>query len=926
MTMNLFAEPKRELTLADWEEEQDDAAGLRYYQRDACEAVKDILIRGVKPACFDALNPGYEGTLPARSTMVELFTGGGKCLGRGTPVMLWDGRIVGVENVKLGDRLMGPDSKPRRVLSVTQGHGPLRRIVPERGLPWVCNDVHVLTLRSLHDGSLVDIPVNEYEKRSVNFKLTHLQTQVGVEFPGKPTLPFPAYVMGLFVVDGMTDSAGRLVFCSSRNEVRDEVVAMVRKLGISVALKQAPNGRPGWHLTGKNAAGFSERFLAALPVSTSLEIPPAYLRASRAERLELLAGIVDGAAGVYDSHRYVIRCVEYGASFCADLLYLARSLGLTAEMGPNGLEVWGDTRVIPTRIRSAAPVLGTDVTKFRVEDAGQGEFFGFELEGDGRFLLGDFTVTHNTQIFSATTKEWLDLVRSVSASSPGRVLVLAHREELVKQAAKRLEQITGELVEVEKAEKRAWMGARIVVASIQTLMKKARLERFPRDHFSLIIHDEAHHYVTKNYRRPAEWFDQAKLLYVTATPDRGDGKAMGKVCETVAYKMDINDGIKEGFLVPIDAEEVVIQKVDLSGVEKTKDGDLNQAQLDEAMLKGAEGICQELYKRVPNEHTVLFTPGVKMAHYCAAKLNEYRPGCAAAVDGTTEEFERKRILQDFAEGRINFVCNCAILTEGFDAPITNVVARANPTMSRSRYAQETGRGTRVLPGIVDDVQLKDQAETRRRLIAASTKPVMLLLEFTGDGSKHSLVGPEDILGGDYSDAEKKQAKKVRKETGETDVQRSLAEARRQLAAIAKAMDAKVEATSRKFDPFTTIAVHEAHEHKYRLQHGYQAMTEGQLQALREMGLTTKELEGKSKHEAFVMLKRAAEHRKRGLASLKQLRTLQKYGVGDEKTSARRASSGIEYLVSCGWDSRRIDANRLATLVGTGQPRQPVEEW
>jgi superfamily II DNA or RNA helicase len=532
-----------------------------------------------------------------------------------------------------------------------------------------------------------------------------------------------------------------------------------------------------------------------------------------------------------------------------------------------------------------------------------------------------FTGGGKTQVFSAIVKEWTAIIRRVDPHSHARVLVLAHRTELVQQARARLEQMTGEHVEVEQADKHASLRARIVVASIDSIKQKRRLERFPRDHFSLIIMDEFHHYISETYRRPADYFETAKLLGVTATPDRGDKKALGMLAESVAFKMDIEDGIDEGFLVPIEGKEVVVDSVDLSHVETTRGGDFHQDQLDDAMLKGMEGICQKLFELVPNEHTVVFTPGVATAHYGAAKLNEYRPGCAAAVDGETPPDVRKRVLADFAAGKLHYVFNCAVLIEGFDAPITNVVARANPTKSRSRYAQEIGRGTRVLPGVIDDVQGRGMEETRKRLIALSAKTKMLVLDFTGNCGEHSLVGPEDILGGKYTDEEIKAAKKRRKETGETDVKKSLDQARRELKALAAMTKAKVEARVIDFDPFNVFAPAEGREQAYRMQNGFKPMSESQFKALSKLGFTGQQLNGKSAHEASVMLAASAKRREKGLASYKQLEHLKRFGVGSKELTAARASQALDYIASCGWKTKSINPQRLNAIVGSG-PREP----
>jgi superfamily II DNA or RNA helicase len=173
------------------------------------------------------------------------------------------------------------------------------------------------------------------------------------------------------------------------------------------------------------------------------------------------------------------------------------------------------------------------------------------------------------------------------------------------------------------------------------------------------------------------------------------------------------------------------------------------------------------------------------------------------------------LVKGFKAGQYQYLFNCAVATEGFDAPVTSTVAIARPTKSRSLYAQMCGRGTRVLPGVVDHLEGEDKAAERRAAIAASKKPRMRVLDFVGNAGKHSLVGPVDVLGGDYTEEEVKAAKaKMRDEFADgdgqaRDVHKALKEARNELKALAARMQAakaKVKAQVTSFDPFTTLGL------------------------------------------------------------------------------------------------------------------------
>ena len=179
-------------------------------------------------------------------------------------------------------------------------------------------------------------------------------------------------------------------------------------------------------------------------------------------------------------------------------------------------------------------------------------------QGRLRTLLVLPTGTGKTIVFASVSA---DQVRAGD-----RVLILAHRGELLEQAADKLQRSTGLVSAVEKAEStclNSWF--RVVVGSVQTLQRSARLERFPRDYFGTIIIDEAHHAITDGYRRILDYFENAKVLGVTATPDRGDMRNLGEVFDSLAYEYKLTDAIKEGYLCKIMAQTIPLQ-LDISGV------------------------------------------------------------------------------------------------------------------------------------------------------------------------------------------------------------------------------------------------------------------------------------------------------------------------------------------------------------------------
>ena len=301
----------------------------------------------------------------------------------------------------------------------------------------------------------------------------------------------------------------------------------------------------------------------------------------------------------------------------------------------------------------------------------------------------------------------------------GRSLWVAHRSELVEQAESTIGEITGVIPQVEMAERRAQMtlgGSKCIVGSVQSLNAKrngvSRLNRFDSLFFNTLVTDEAHHAVAKSWAKVANHFcenPELKHLGLTATPDRGDEAALGQIYGSCAFRYDIQDGVKDGWLVPILIQRIYMDEIDLSLIGKVA-GDFNQGELATTMEKdrAMHGVAEAVLSEVGERKTIIFTSSVAHSHGLADILNHAKVGSAAAVDGKTPKEQRKRTLDNYRAGNIQFLCNVGIATEGFDIPNIECVAIARPTMSRALYAQMVGRGTSPLPKTVDGLNHPEQ--------------------------------------------------------------------------------------------------------------------------------------------------------------------------------------------------------------------------
>ena len=493
-------------------------------------------------------------------------------------------------------------------------------------------------------------------------------------------------------------------------------------------------------------------------------------------------------------------------------------------------------------------------------------------QGRLRTLLVLPTGTGKTIVFASVAA---DQVRAGD-----RVLILAHRGELLEQAADKLQRSTGLVSAVEKAEStclNSWF--RVVVGSVQTLQRSARLERFPRDYFGTIIIDEAHHAITDGYRRILDYFEGAKVLGVTATPDRGDMRNLGEVFDSLAYEYKLTDAIKEGYLCKIMAQTIPLQ-LDISEVGFTS-GDYSLGQLGTALDPYLEQIAAEMVQRCRGRKTVVFLPLIKTSQKFRDLLNA-KGFQAAEVNG--QSANRKEVLADFDAGKYNVLCNSMLLTEGWDCPSVDCVVVLRPTKVRSLYSQMVGRGTRLAEGKTD----------------------LLLLDFLWMTDKHELCRPADLVCEDRA-----VARQMTENLAATGVPKDIEEAAAQACedvvaqreeALAKQLAEQRRKKAKLVDPLQyEMSIQAEDLSGYVPTFGWEAgpPTEQQTTALEKLGILPDAVESAGK--ASLLLDRLHKRRDEGLTTPKQIRCLEKYGfqhVG--RWSFEQAKHMIDRIAASGW--------------------------
>jgi superfamily II DNA or RNA helicase len=461
-----------------------------------------------------------------------------------------------------------------------------------------------------------------------------------------------------------------------------------------------------------------------------------------------------------------------------------------------------------------------------------------------------------------------------------RVLVLAHRGELLEQAADKLEKSTGLKCATEKAEQTSigsWF--RVVVGSVQTMMREKRLEKFDKDFFDTIIIDEAHHCLSDSYQRVLSYFENANVLGVTATPDRGDMRNLGSYFESLAYEYTLPKAIKSGYLSPIKALTIPLQ-LDLSTVSQQA-GDFKASDLGTALDPYLESIADEMVKNAKDRKIVVFLPLVKTSQKFTEILNA-KGFRAAEVNGDSKD--RAEILEDFENDKYNVLCNSMLLTEGWDCPSVDCVVVLRPTKVRSLYSQMVGRGTRLHPG----------------------KTELLLLDFLWHTDRHELCHPAHLI------AENEEvAKAMTKQIEEAGIVLDLEVVEQQAAedvvaqreeALAKQL-AEMKKRKRKLvDPLQfEMSIQAEDLANYVPSFGWEMgpPSEKQVNTLEKMGIMPDEIDNAGK--ATKLLERLENRREQGLTTPKQIRFLEQRGFEHVGTwSFESAKKLIDRIAANGW--------------------------
>lgn len=691
--------------------------------------------------------------------IIQVATGGGKCLGRDTPILMFDGTIKLVQDITVGDRLMGPDSTPRHVLSTCSGVDPLYRITPKKGDSYVVNDAHILSLKKTgygrqrySKGEIVNINVLDYLAKTNTFKHTHKGWRTGVNFPIDEKLTVDPYFVGLLLGDGSINSTVSLTTADVEIVTEIEKQAAIWDLKVtSYSKTQSDNTSKTYYMTAGRTGGKPNALMLALRDygfgKNAKFIPHAYRTASREDRLALLAGILD-TDGFYDGKCFYLTLKN--ERLMDDVIFVARSLGFAAYKKPiikrcynNGVEgkyfttiISGSLDQIPVRLkrRRANPRMQKKdplVTGLTVESIGKGEYFGFEIDGDHLFMLGDFTVTHNTKIAKlivaryrrptlfVTTRgvlmyqmkdgfeeaglnvgvlgdgEWKP-VRGVNVAMVQTLVARVQEPDFHAEVREVIRQISSKEIELDKTQIQALAKKRFEEKTLTRAKTLKLLEMF-----EVVIGEEAHEAGGESYFNILKYCRNAEIrVALTATPfmrtDMEDNMrlmaAFGPKLITVTEKLLIERGILATPYFKFAQYEPhhklrrssPWQRAYQLGIVESPGRNQSVVEHAKKAVENGLSVMVLVQRKSHGDHLkkMLLAAGLKVEF----------------IRGENDQEGRQKALTKLKTGKTNVLIGTTILDVGVDVPAVGMVINAGGGKAEVALRQRIGRGLRAKKG------------------------------------------------------------------------------------------------------------------------------------------------------------------------------------------------------------------------------------
>lgn len=655
-------------------------------------------------------------------------TGYGKCLNPSTPVIYADGTIRKMGAVKVGDVLLGDDSKPRTVLDRIDGTGPMYRITPKNGVPFEVADHHILCLTKsgdckgdkYPDGHIVCITVEDYFKQSKTFKHRHKLYKVAVDWAETPVTVDP-YWLGLWLGDG---SWNNTVITNEEPEVLNAIREYAASLGLALAIYDHDDRTPRYAIVKQagqvNTLRRNMRTYGLLKSRTKF-IPHAFKVNSREIRLKLLAGLMDSDGSLTAGTDFDF--VNTSAKLVDDVAFVARSLGFRVhqtERQCTGFGVTidayrvcitGDTHLIPTRVRHKQASVRRQKkhalrTSFTVERIADGPYVGVRLDGNHRYLLGDFTVTHNTHIIGGIIRAYSH--EDLCARNTPLTVVTCAEQDIARQNYDTL------VKALPTRDVGLVMGGVDDVSDDVQVITLDSLKRINADDIGLLIIDEVHTAATPSRSEQILKARRAIVYGASATPtgrfDGGDLLTEGMV-GPVVYRSTYQDGVAVGALVPIVVYWINCPEPAL-GMQRYNNYKTRRGKYNQAVIKGKvqNQLVVDLLKAIPTElQTLCIMPQTAQMNEIVPLIDGIRYVHAKTSDKLLQEQgqrnlvgisakERKQLYDDFKCGKIRKILSTYVYKQGVNFPDLAVLICPGGGGSEIIASQIPGRGSRRVDG------------------------------------------------------------------------------------------------------------------------------------------------------------------------------------------------------------------------------------
>lgn len=687
----------------------------------------------LRPYQKEAVDAGLK-FLTGRSKKPGIIVAPCGCHAKGYGILMYDGTIKKVEDIVVGDRVMGDDGTPRTVLELHNGIDDMYEIRPLKGKPFIVNKGHIMSMYRLKDKrkdgpSIEEVSIGEYIKFAPYHKtILKLRRPNGFDFEeSKKNMPLDPYFLGLCLGDGSITSS--LSITTQRQEIVEYLYSFVKQYNmyIRVAEKKGTNNKSKSYFLSKGCGRGGNPIINAIKdiglynrKSGDKFIPIQYLTSNKENRYKLLAGFLDTDAYYNKSGKGYEYCSK-SETMMKQFVLLCRSLGLLCSGYScklvDGVKyyrtgIYGNLENIPVRVgirKGANRIINKNpyVVGFKVEYVGKGEYYGFTTDGNHLYLDEQCFIHHNSGKSLIISKIAHEINRPTLVLQPSKEILEQNYAKAVSFGSKPT--IYSASCGIKEL-------SAMTYATLKSIKKDvARLKDIGID--TLLV-DECHSgYSPEEGSEFMEFmseFPEAKVLGFTATPCRlrtynsmleGNYSKLNMLTKDehnffkkIVHVTQIQELTSQGFWCPHKYERWSFDESALmlnsTGAEYTNES------IKESIVRN--GLNNSIYKRLlqlMNERKAILVcmDSIESCNRISEFMNARMGAITGVVTSLTTKKKREQIISDFKEGKLKVVFNYSTLATGFDFPELDCVMFGRPTFSYSVFYQIVGRAVRIHP-------------------------------------------------------------------------------------------------------------------------------------------------------------------------------------------------------------------------------------